>query len=326
MKVAVVGLGMMGNLHLRVLRGHPMVSSVVGVEADEARGRAVSEEFGIDVLSPKDDWSAAVDATFICLPDDLHVDITINELQAGKYVFVEKPLATTVAGCEAILAAQPESGRLMVGHLLRFDERLRELKRQINSGLFGKIHYIRIHRANTASTAQRVGQRASVAAFLGVHDLDLLLWLTGQKIESVQARGQRVTGPHWDVVAANLVLEGGIFAVVENHWLIHEASSRNCLAGVEVFAEHGTALVNLSTEELELITDGEARSRHVDTRNWTHDANISGGSLRREVESFLAAAAAGKPVEVSGEDGYRAVHAVELVEAALSTSDPVTPR
>jgi len=60
----------------------------------------------------------------------------------------------------------------------------------------------------------------------------------------------------------------------------------------------------------------------VDTRNWTHDPNVSGGSLRRELEAFVRAAIDGTAMPVSGEDGLRAVRAVELVEAALNDRSP----
>lgn len=323
MKIAVVGLGMMGTLYVKALCNHRLVREVVGVEEDKKRAEDVAHEFGIEVVSPDEDWSVRTDATFVCLPDDQHVEIATSELRAGKYVFVEKPLATTTADSQLILDAQIEVGKLMVGHILRFDERLRELRRKIASGAFGKIYYIRIHRANTTKTLERVGQRVSVSAFLGVHDLDLLLWLTGGEIESVQARGRRVSGAYWDVVAANLFLKDGSLAVVQNHWLINKGSSRSGFAGVEIYAENGSALVDLSTSEIELIMEKELKSRMVDTRNWTHDSGVTGGALRRQVDSFLDAIETNSLVEVSGEEGYRAVRAVELIETALKTESIV---
>ncbi|WP_152365716.1 Gfo/Idh/MocA family protein [Microlunatus speluncae] len=318
MRVAVVGLGMMGQLHSRVLLSEPGVEAVIGVETDPDRAAEVSAELALEVRPDLESVLPEVDAVSITLPDDLHLPAALLALAAGKYVLVEKPLATTAADCEAILAAQPLPGRLMVGHVLRFDERLRELKRRIDAGVFGKLRYVRIHRVNTRATAERVAARASVTAFLGVHDLDLLLWLTGEEIESAKAAGRRVFGAYSDVTVATLDLSAGTLAVLENHWLLHPSSARSCLAGVQVFGDEGSALIDLSTDELELITDDDHRSVRIDTRNWTHDPLVSGGSLRRELASFIRSATTGAPVEVSGEDGLRAVRAVELVEAAAT--------
>lgn len=316
MKIAVVGLGMMGQLHSRVLATEPAVEAVIGVENDPDRAAEVSAALGIEVRSTLEEALPEVDAVSITLPDDLHLPSTLLALTTGKYVLVEKPLAATAADCEAILAAHTVPGRLMVGHLLRFDERLRDLKRRIDDGELGRLRYVRIHRVNTRATADRVADRVSVTAFLGVHDLDLLLWLTGQEIESASAAGRRVFGAFSDVTVASLSLSDGTLALLENHWLLHPSSARSCLAGVQIFGDQGSALVDLSTDELELITDTDSRSLRVDTRNWTHDQQVSGGSLRRELSSFVQAVVTETPVEISGEDGLRAVRAVELVEAA----------
>ena len=69
--------------------------------------------------------------------------------------------------------------------------------------------------------------RCSVTAFLGVHDLDLLLWLAGGSIAHVQAMGSKVFTDKWDLSLAHLRLDNGIIASVENHWLINAASARS---------------------------------------------------------------------------------------------------
>ena len=320
MKIAVVGMGMMGQLHARTLSGLPEVE-LVAVEVDESTRTATQRDLGIESRPAlTDDLLGSVDAVVVTLPDHLHVDTTIRALQAGTHVLVEKPLAASVTDCDRILAAETTPGRLMVGHLLRFDERLRELKRRLDAGALGTVRHIRIHRANSAATGERLAGRVSVVGFLGVHDLDLLLWLTGQQIESVSARGRRVHSNTWDVASATLDLTDGTLAQVDNHWLLHRASARSLLAGVEVYGDRGTALVDLSTSELELITDTDPRSVRVDSHNWTHDSTVSGGALHRQDAAFVEAVRTGGPVPVTGHDGRRAVDAVERIEAALAAS------
>jgi len=316
MRVAIVGMGMMGRLHARTMSSRADLE-LVGVETDSGAREVAAAELGIPVVTTLDEVVNDCDAVVITLPDHLHVADAIQALEAEKYVLVEKPLAGTTQECDRIIAADAGRNRLMVGHLLRFDERLRELRRRIVDGVLGELHYVRIHRSNLVTSGERLGGRVSVVGFLGVHDLDLLLWLTGQSVTAVSAQGRRVFTTTWDVVTASLELSGGTLAQVENHWLIHRASARSCLAGVEIFGSRGTALVDLSTDELELVTDDDPRSVRVDGHNWTHDPVVSGGSLHRQDMAFLAAVRSGGPVPTTGLDGRNAVAAVELVEASL---------
>jgi predicted dehydrogenase len=253
----------------------------------------------------------------VTLPDEIHVDACVDALSRGKYVLVEKPLATTAADAQKILEAQIAPNRLMVGQLLRFDLRLGELKRRIDAGQFGRIDFVKVHRANSRAAAARLNGRASVTAFLGVHDLDLLLWLVGGSISEVSAMGRKVFSGQWDLSLAHLKLDNGIIASVENHWLIHGASARSAFAGIQVFGDKGTASLDLSTDELEIATDELGLTRRIDSRNWSHDGGVSGGSLRRELESFVAAVIDGAAMPVSGEEGLRAVVALNMVERAL---------
>lgn len=317
MRIAVLGLGLMGGLYVRVLSDLLGPDNVIGVDLDPSREAEVTKPLGVSFTQ---DWASLVgqvDAVAVTLPDHLHVEPTMAFLRSGAYVLVEKPLATDVADCRTILDAQVAPGRLMVAQLLRFDLRTQELKRRMDREEFGAIRYVKVWRSNPTTGAKRVGDRVGVHAFLGVHDLDLLLWITGADVVRASADGKKVFGEHWDISVACLELDNGTFAQVENHWLIHPDAQRSCLAGVQVFGEKGMALLDLSTQELEVVTDAVPQSKRVDTHNWTQDETLSGGSLRREIEAFVQAARTGSPVPVSGEEGTKAVRAVTMVEEAL---------
>lgn len=326
LRVAVVGMGLMGTLHARILQRLCGVEVVGAVDVDAARLAEVGQVLGVSTFRSLPEVIDGADAVCVTLPDELHVEACVLALQRGKYVLVEKPLAPNEADARRILDAQVAPGRLMVGHLLRFDLRLLELKRRMAAGHFGQVDFVRIHRANTRGGVARLGGRVSVSAFLGVHDLDLLLWLTDARVARASARGRKVFTGQWDVVLAHLDLDNGILASVENHWLIHDALARSCIAGLQVFGTKGTAVLDLSTDELEVATDELGATRRVDSRNWTHDGGITGGSLRRELEAFVECARGGVPVPVTGEDALRAVLAVDLIEASLRCGHAVEAR
>lgn len=317
LRVAVVGMGLMGMLHARILRNLRGVelAAVVDIAAD--RRKAAAEEFDVPAHEDLAAVLGEVDAVSVTLPDELHVEACCAALAAGKFVLVEKPLATNEADARTILAAQVAPDRLMVGQLLRFDLRLAELKRRIDAGDLGTIEFVKVHRANGRAAVARLMGRTSVTAFLGIHDLDLLLWLVGGRVVEVQGLGRKVFSGKWDLSLAHLTLDNGVVASVENHWLINPASARSALAGVQVFGDKGQAVLDLSTDELELATDGLGATRRVDSRNWSHDGGVSGGSLRRELEAWVDAIRDGRPMPVSGEEGLRAVIALNQVEAEL---------
>ena len=116
---------------------------------------------------------------------------------------------------------------------------------------------------------------------------------------------------------AHLELADGTTAQVDNHWLLHRASARSCLAGIELFGERGSALLDLSTAELEVVTDTDPRSIRVDSHNWTHDPQVSGGSLHRQDRAFVHAVRTGGPMPVLGSEARAAVSVVERIEQAL---------
>lgn len=319
-RVAIVGLGAMGTLHARAFAATPGVEVTLAVDIDPAR-RAAIEALGIPVGASLDSVLGEVDAVSVCLPDHLHVETSVKALTAGCHVLVEKPLATNTVDARVILDARSNPGQLLVGHILRFDPRIQALHRRIRNGDLGTIHFIRIHRANSTAAAERLGGRVSVAAFLGVHDLDLLLWLTGQRIERVTASGRSAVSATWDVCAAQIDLSGGTLALVQNHWVLHPASSRSCLAGIEVFGSDATAILDLSTQELEFISD--TRSVFVDTHNLGHDEEISSGALRREIDHFIDCTRGLASPLVPGEEALAAVAAVDLVERSLASGSSV---
>jgi UDP-N-acetylglucosamine 3-dehydrogenase len=307
-------------LHARALAATPGVEVKLAIDIDPVR-RAEAEALGVPVGVSLDSVLGDVDAVSVCLPDHLHVETCVQALAAGCHVLVEKPLAPNVADAQVILDARKHPGQLLVGHVLRFDPRLQALHRRLRAGDLGTVHFIRIHRANSTAAAERLGGRVSVAAFLGVHDLDLLLWLTGERIERVVASGRSPVSATWDVCAAQIDMTGGTLALVQNHWVLHPAASRSCIAGIEVFGSDATAILDLSTQELEFTTD--TRSAFIDTHILGHDQEISSGALRREIDHFIECARGLASPLVSGEDAIAAVAAVDLVERSLASGSPV---
>ena len=225
LKVAVLGAGFMGGTHARAFAKLPDVQ-VVGVSSrSAAKAEALAAEVG---AQPYTDWialatSPPVDAVSVTLPTNLHKEAVIAALQAGKHVFVEKPMGLSVAECDAMIAASQASGRLlMVAHVLRFWPEYVALADFVQSGALGKP---------LSAVASRLAEPPGWAEWfkdptasggevldLHIHDLDTLNWLFGEP-KSLMSIGQQSVHGGWDQ-ALTLVDYGDVKGFAEGNALM----------------------------------------------------------------------------------------------------------
>ncbi len=138
-----------------------------------------------------------VDAVFIMVRDDCHEDLAIRALEAGKAVFLEKPMAITVEGCDRILETAYRTGsRLMVGHNMRYMKFTQKMKEIIDSGLIGEIqavwcrHFVAYGSAYFRSWCAEQKNCTGLLLQKGCHDIDIIHWLAGAPSKRVAAMGR----------------------------------------------------------------------------------------------------------------------------------------
>jgi len=139
-----------------------------------------------------------IDAVFICTPDYLHLEHTLAALQAGKTVFLEKPMAISIEDCDAILAAaESKQGRLYVGHNMRFFPVMRKMHELISEGRIGKVetiwcrHFVGM--GGDAYFKNYNSERKYSNSLLlqkGAHDIDIIHWLAGGHTRRVVGMGK----------------------------------------------------------------------------------------------------------------------------------------
>jgi len=169
-------------------------------------------------------------------------------LRAQKPVFCEKPLATTVADAESILAAEQQLGRklVQVGFMRRFDRRHQALKRELERGAIGRpILYKGWHR-NVEPGPYGISTRTFVVNS-AVHDIDAARWLLGREVEAVFLSGVN-TDPAlgedvYDLLLVQLFFGGGALATIE----VYVNAAYGYEVGVEIVGDRGTALIGPPT-------------------------------------------------------------------------------
>jgi predicted dehydrogenase len=198
-------VGRLGRAHVRVLRSTPGVDFVGCVDHRPERSREAAAEHGAAAFETLAAMLEAVDAVSVVTTTSAHAEVALAALAAGKDVFVEKPLAASVAEGERVVHAARSAGRLLqVGHIERFNGAVEAVFPRIGTPLF-----IEVHRLAPFSIR---GTDVSVVMDLMIHDLDLLGLLVGEHPRDIRANGAAILTAEPDIVSARLEYESGCVA------------------------------------------------------------------------------------------------------------------
>jgi len=189
-RVVVVGTGAISQIvHVPILAEREDVNLVAVSDVDLPKARAIADRLGIpEVVKPEAALGRPdLDAVVICTPNHLHEEMAIAALEAGKHVFVERPVALTPEGVERVLAAARRSGKSLVASMpQRFRPEVAALRAFVTSGEAGRVYAVRgswlTRRTPRARTTWRQDPELSGGGALmdlGVPSLDVCLWLLG---------------------------------------------------------------------------------------------------------------------------------------------------
>jgi predicted dehydrogenase len=221
-----------------------------------------------------------VSAVAIATPAPTHFALARAALLAGKDAFVEKPLALEVRDARELTDLALDSGRvLMVGHLLLYQPAITWMHRWLASGQLGEVYSLHQERLNLG-TARPV---ENALWSLGVHDIAVLLYLTGSEPTGVQVSGQRVLGEAVeDDVTVHLEFAGGVQAHLHTSWLWPEKRRRLLVVG---------SAGMLAYDELDGRVVLHRKGIGPDLKSWDHGSEevfrASGEPLRLELQHFL---------------------------------------
>ena len=188
LKLALVGCGAITKgIHLPVAACADQVQVVMLADKALPRARELADKHGVTAItSDYRDAIGQVDAAVVALPNHLHAPVTVDLLRHGIHVLVEKPMALTVADCDAMIKAADDTGSVLaVGLIRRFYRASRWAKQVIEEGLLGDIVDFDLREGSIYSwtiasdSTFRKETGGGVLADIGPHSLDLLLWCLG---------------------------------------------------------------------------------------------------------------------------------------------------
>ena len=263
-RTLLVGGGRMGTAHLQGIARLPELAVVTAaVEPHGAHRDRLRRDHGIEALY--DDLDSALnaeplEAVFICTPNHLHAEYALACLRSGKHVFVEKPLALTVADADALVAASEAGGRLLMsGQTLRFAPRLRQVKALLASGRIGEVRHV-LHRrmspgrgGDEGSWFARQAESGGILPGIGSHSFDIILWWLGDRAATAYAV-VRAIDPHH---AVDIEDEVSMVAVTRRGAILNVALSFHHPAGYEWTVAGSEGVIQLSSTSGALLVDGE---------------------------------------------------------------------
>jgi len=320
-RVAAVGCGHWGRNVVRVLDDLGVLASVT--DADEATAAKVAADHEVQSLSLDDALSSDAEAVAIASPAVTHASIASRALEAGKHVYVEKPLALEVADAVALCELARERDRtLMVGHLLQYHPAFRRLESLAAAGEFGRLLYVYSNRLNFG----RFRREENILWSFAPHDISMILRLVGEEPTEVSA--VRSTFLHEivaDVTTTHLTFPSGVDAHVFVSWL-------------HPFKEQ--KLVVVGDEAMAVFDDGQPWERKIVVYRhlveW-HEGMPSPSPaeaeavsiepdepLKVELAHFVDCAASGSTPRTDGPEGVRVLRVLDAAERSMRSRSPVS--
>jgi predicted dehydrogenase len=309
MRTAVVGVGYLGRFHAQKY-SVAANSELVGVADPSATARAaVAAELGVPAHEDYRELLGRVDAVSIVTPTPLHYLTAKDFLEAGAHVLVEKPMTTTVAEGENLIAAARRANRILqVGHLERFNSAVQAVQPILTVPRF-------IESARLAPFKHR-GTEVDVVLDLMIHDIDLILSIVRSPVVGVDAIGSSVFSKEIDIANARLRFANGCVANATASRVSLKTERR-----LRLFQDDAYISMDLHQKVLTVIRKAAGTTAdgmpQVGIEETSYD---QGDALKAEIEAFLAAASAGQPPPVTGEDGLLALRtAVSITEQVASS-------
>ena len=291
LRAAVVGVGYLGQFHAEKLAAASGVELVAVVDADPARAKSIAARHGCKALTDPAALAGAVDLVSIVVPTEHHHAAALPFLEAGVHVLVEKPIATSLAEADALIAAARKSRALLaVGHLQRFNPAFRAL-----AAAFAKPLFIDCERLSGFKSR---GIDVDVVLDLMIHDLDLVLSLARSEVAQVSACGFQVLTDSIDIANVRIEFADGCVAN-----LSASRVSQSPVRKLRVFQHDRYASADLQAGKLRIVRRDDRKGGIAEDESAYDDRD----ELRAEIANFIDAARGGRPPLVGGEDGRKAL-------------------
>jgi predicted dehydrogenase len=294
LRLAVVGVGHLGQHHARILAAMPDVELVGVADIKPDRARAIAATYA---TTPYTDGAALVgrvDGICIATPTVSHVEVALPFVEAGAAVLVEKPLAASLADADRLVAAAAARGTVLAtGHTERFNPAVAAALPIVSQPRFIEIHRL--------GTFPERSLDIDVIFDLMIHDLDVLLAVVASEVAAVEAVGVNVLTPRVDIANARLRFASGCIANVTASRI-----SRDRVRKARFFQHDAYISIDYAAQEVEMYRLVASNGGRAAIQGGRVDV-VAEEPLARELADFVAAIRQRRQPTVTGADGRAAL-------------------
>lgn len=314
--IGVIGVGHLGSLHSKMYDEIETANFVGVFDVNEGKRNEVASKYKVKAFASMDDLLRVVDAVSIATVTMTHFEVAKHVLMAGKHVLIEKPITSTLAEADELIAiAKQKNVLIQVGHIERFNPAIISLESYQMKPMFIESH--RLAQFNPRGTD------VAVVLDLMIHDIDIILSLVNSPVKQIDASGVAVVSDTPDIANARLQFENGCVANVTSSRI-----SRNKMRKMRMFQSNAYIAIDFqlgsadvfrlgnegegsiwSTMLLGQIGEGKKKRSIIYEQPEIKKIN----ALKYELESFINAVQNNSRPIVNGEDGRMALDVAQQI-------------
>lgn len=323
LNVGVVGTGHLGKLHIKMFRDIENCNLVGVHDSNTEQAKLASDKFSVKVFDSLESLLENVNAISIAATTSAHYELAKECLQAGRHLFIEKPITATIPEAEEIVdLANSLNLKLQIGHIERFNPALVSMEKYIIDPKF--IQTDRLAQFNPRGTD------VAVVLDLMIHDIDIILSLIKSKVENIEANGVAVVSDNIDIANARIQFENGSVANVTASRI-----SQKKMRKMRIFQRNSYVALDFVTgvsevyrllpvdQEVEhsLISFGEIGVGDKKKRLvYEQPEHKHVNALKYELQLFVDSVLENKNPVITGSDGLRALRIAKIIIDKIQSS------
>ncbi len=322
--VVVVGLGWMGSHYARIAKQAHNANLVAVCDLASDTANTLGLELEVPAFTEARAMYQAhpeINAAIIVTPEPFHFKPVREAVEAGINILLEKPVAMDMGEAWEIVRMCKKAGlTLGICHHMRYDPRYTAVRDAIAAGEIGQIVHMFARRNLVVWSPQHLSGRIEIPFWTGVHDIDMMNWMTGKRVVKVTARGRKEFLKQYDVhdvIVSILEYEDGTIAVLENSWATPTIQGRPRAFVLEVRGTKGAAEVAGYETGAQLFL--ETSSRPLDTY---YRMNLNGtwvGPYRDLAVDYFEALRNGRQPLITGEDGLASTLVADAIMRSVAS-------
>lgn len=322
-RCALVGHGMIGREHARILAANPMADLTVVCDTDPAAASGVPEgtRFTADLDDALD--TEGLEALWVCTPQQVHLPVVEAGMIRGLHVLCEKPFASSLGDADRMMELDKSTtGSLVIGHTLRFDPNYVAVHQAVATGRLGEIVHMSARWNAPDYEGRIISGRTTVPQEMAIHDLDVMRWLVGD-IERVYAEAARheVVGPGPDAAVATVRFASGAVGALDHNWILPSDSGLRSDHRLAVFGTLGSAYVE--TRDSPAVVFSVDGIENIHSGYYSYPNGVPYGALPSEDAFFLGRVRDGRAWPLTLADARAALLAALAMDKSIEEERPV---